>query len=232
MRIADLFCGAGGAGMGLSRAGFEVVGFDIEPQKNYPFEFHQADALAVDLSGFDAVWASPPCQAFSTIAKQNRTRSPSTYAHPDLIEPTRSLLISADLPWIIENVVGAPIRPDVKLCGSSFGLDLRRHRAFECGGWSAPLMLPCSHHWQKPRFRSLDKRRAGKLSSVVSVHGGGQHGALTTVVGVHGQINYTGEAELRREAMGIDWMSNAELVEAIPPAYSEYLGRQLIATLT
>lgn len=212
MRILDLFCGAGGAAMGYHRAGFEVVGMDIEPQPNYPFEFIQGNALSFDPEGFDAIHASPPCQAYSTQTA-DRTK------HPRLIGFVRHLLNKTGLPWIIENVEGArqELRDPIRLCGSSFGLDIRRHRYFEAN-WGL-RGLPCDHSWQTPRFRSLSitQHRAGKLASVV---------------GVHGHLNYPGEFEIRCRAMGIDWMTNDELVESIPPAYTEHIGIQLMEHLS
>ena len=202
--------------MGYHRAGFEVVGVDIDPQPRYPFEFHQAGALeylAEHGREFDVIHASPPCQHASTIAKQQRILRPGKYNHPDLIEPTRRALIASGKPYIIENVEGADLINPAELCGSWFGLDLRRHRNFET---SFPLFsTPCSHHWQKPRFRSLDKRR----------------NTLASVIGVHGHINYSGEFELRKNAMGIEWMNSDELSEAIPPAYTEFIGKQLLSQL-
>jgi DNA (cytosine-5)-methyltransferase 1 len=212
-RLLDLFCCAGGAAMGYQRAGFEVVGVDIRPQPRYPFEFVQADVLGLSpglLASFDAIHASPPCQNHSTVTGKSRAK------HPDLISPTRALLRSAGSPAILENVRGAPLLHPVRLCGSSFGLDLERHRLFEGIGWDIAHVPPCDHHWQTPRFRSLEMKsvRAGRLARVV---------------GVHGHINYAGEFPLRCAAMDIDWMTNEELVEAIPPAYTEFLGRQLLA---
>ncbi len=226
-RLLDLFCGAGGAAMGYHRAGFEVVGVDNRPQPRYPFEFHQADALTYPLDGFDAIHASPPCQAYSTVAKQQRVLRPGRYEHPDLVDVTRTRLIETGTPYVIENVKGAPLVETIQLCGSSFGLDVRRHRIFECGGWFIPFVPPCSHDWQRPRFLSLDSRRA-KAASTVAVHGRRQ---LASVVGVHGHLNYAGEWTLRQAAMGIDWMKWNELNESIPPAYTEYIGRALIAAL-
>jgi DNA (cytosine-5)-methyltransferase 1 len=212
-RVLDLFCKAGGAAMGYARAGFEVVGVDIEPQPNYPFEFIQADALTfeIDALDWDLVHASPPCQGYST-----QTADPSK--HRRLIEPVRQRLVEANVRYVIENVEGARkhLIDPVRLCGSSFGLDLRRHRYFETN-W--PLEAPpCHHAWQTPRFRSLDMSMVRK-------------GRLASVVGVHGHINYEGEFPLRCSAMGIEWMTNEELVEAIPPAYTHHIGTALMAHL-
>jgi DNA (cytosine-5)-methyltransferase 1 len=227
-RLLDLFCGAGGCAVGYHRAGFEIVGVDIAPQPNYPFAFVQRDATNPDewpLMPFDAIHASPPCQAHSTIAKQQRTRRPGSYEHPELVGVTRGLLERSGLPWVIENVLGAPLKNAVMLCGSSFGLDVRRHRLFEC---SFPVLSsPCAHYWQTPRFVSLDRRKGrNPIRSTVPVHGGGQ---LASVVGVHGHHNYSGERELRERAMGIDWMDPYELTQAIPPAYTEHIGGYLLA---
>lgn len=208
-RLLDLFCGAGGAAMGYHQAGFDVVGVDLEPQPHYPFPFHQADALSFPIEGFDVIHASPPCQRYSTqTAKPGR--------HPDLIGSVRERLEAVSVPWVIENVVGAPLREPFRLCGSSFGLDLRRHRLFESSESFDPP--PCDHAWQTPRFRSLD-------------HSMVKAGKLATVVGVHGHMNYRGEFELRCKAMGIDWMTNTELVEAIPPAYTRWIGSRLLERL-
>lgn len=211
VKILDLFCGAGGAARGYADAGFEVIGVDVDPQPNYPFEFVQGDALeigAILIFEVDAVHASPPCQAYSTQT-QDKSR------HDRLIEPTRELLAASGLPYVIENVEGArkELIDPVRLCGSSFGLNVRRHRYFETN-W--PLIgKSCNHKWQTPRFRSLAiaQHRAGKLASVV---------------GVHGHLNYPGEFEIRQRAMGIDWMTNDELVESIPPAYTRFIGHQLM----
>lgn len=219
-RLLDLFCGAGGAGVGYARAGFEAVGVDIARQPRYPFAFRQGDAISAleralwyrdsgrraldfDLADFDAIHASPPCQRYTNLVKRE---------YPDLIAPIRDLLEATGLPYVIENVPGAPLKDPVRLCGSMFGLDVRRHRLFETN-W--PLGQPdCRHSRQTPRFRSLDKKMADA-------------GRLASVVGVHGHINYAGEFELRCKAMDIDWMTNDELVEAIPPAYTEFIGEAL-----
>lgn len=124
--IADLFCGGGGAAKGLHQAGFTVIGYDIKPQPHYPFEFHQQDALTVDLSQFDAIWASPPCQLWVDPNSGHSDRTP-----PDLVTPIRERILAVGLPYIIENVDRAPLRDPVKLCGTMFGLPLIRHRLFE-----------------------------------------------------------------------------------------------------
>lgn len=204
-RLLDLFAGAGGAAEGYHRAGFEVVGVDIDPQPNYPYEFHQADAVTFPYYGFDAVHASPPCQGYST-----KTRDKSK--HPLLISVMRERLRS--VPFVIENVEGARsemVEP-IRLCGSSFGLDVRRHRLFE-SNW--PLVAPpCNHRWQTPRFSVYDHKRH-YLARTVPVFGEGGGKAR----------------EHWADAMGIDWMTDAEMAEAIPPAYTEWIGRQLHAYL-
>lgn len=228
-RLLDLFCCAGGAAMGYHRAGFEVVGVDNKPQPHYPFPFLQMDALeAMDrllrgegltfsngetyyLKDFSAFHASPPCQAFSTIAKQNRSIRPGIYNHPNLIPQTRQRLISTGKPYVIENVKTPELISPIKLTGSAFGLNVKRDRYFEASFFC--FSTPQSD-WQKPRFRSLDRRRNGKLACVV---------------GVHGHINYSGEGQIRADAMGIDWMTDSELTQAIPPVYTEYIGKYLMA---
>jgi len=231
-RLLDLFCGAGGAAMGYHRAGFEVVGVDIKPQPRYPFEFHQADALEYCIEHgheFDAIHASPPCQKYSLI---RRGLWPGR-DHPDLIRPTRTVLLGTAVPYVIENVVGArsAMRDPIVLCGSMFtlgyeGHQLRRHRLFEC---SFPVPQPaCRHNNRVP----------------VPVYGGGQdkdyhQPPRTRVIGVYGSSGGSStrdgraffNVDARREAMGIDWMTNKELSQAIPPAYTEHIGKQLIAIL-
>lgn len=207
-RLLDLFCGAGGASMGYHRAGFEVVGVDLRAQPRYPFEFHQADAMAFPLEGFDAIHASPPCQRYSHLT---RTRHKSRVKdHPDLVVPTRERLEAAGVPWVIENVVGSPLS-GIVLCGSSFGLGVRRHRVFEA---SFGMLAPECRHAEQGR--------------AVPVYGHTGSGANRGGEARHGRKN--GIAEWR-EAMGIDWMTVAEIVEAIPPAYTEWIGRWLIEQL-
>lgn len=209
MRLLDLFCGAGGAAMGYHRAGFEVVGVDINPQPNYPFEFIQADCLALDpdfVAGFDAIHASPPCQAHTRLNQMWNAKR-----HRDLIPETRTLLNAAGRPWVMENVPGSPLRNVTILCGTMFRLgsgdaELWRHRLFETS--FAPLLTPPCRHRERPR--------------VIGVYGGHGRDRRRTV----NTQDYS-VAE-RREAMGIDWMTGTELSQAIPPAYTEFLGRHLI----
>lgn len=206
-RLLDLFCKAGGGAEGYHRAGFEVVGVDIEPQPNYPFEFHQADALSFPLDGFDVVHASPPCQ----FATAYRRRHEHVKASPNLIPAVSARLFASGLPYVIENVPAARdylIGP-IQLCGSSFGLDVRRHRLFES---SHPLEAPpCDHGRQTPRFPPATNRTNLRC---------------TVEVGV-----WRIPLDVQRRAMDIDWMSREELSEAIPPAYTEHIGRQLMVWL-
>jgi DNA (cytosine-5)-methyltransferase 1 len=211
-RLLDLFCGAGGCSVGYARAGFDVVGVDLHPQPHFPFEFHQADALTFPLDGFDAIHASPPCQAHSTLARMWNARAD----HLDLIPATRARLIAAGVPYVIENVEGAPLINPVRICGSSIGLPLiRRHRLFES---NVPIMVPpCSHGTAEKRFPALDAegRRRGHRSGIVGVYG-------------HGGDK---RADLWPEAMGIDWMTRQELTQSIPPSYTEHVGLYLLAEL-
>lgn len=203
MRALDLFCGAGGASMGLHRAGYDVTGVDIALQPHYPFEFVLGDALDVPLEGFDLVWASPPCLAFTAYTRRPDHVQPAE----NLIPKTRRLLEAAGATFVIENVGGAraELRNPVQLCGSSFGLDIRRHRYFEASGFEIPS-LACDHKWQTPRFPPATNR--ANLRSTVEV-------------GV-----WRIPLEVQQRAMGgCEWMDRAELSKAIPPAYSEYIAR-------
>jgi DNA (cytosine-5)-methyltransferase 1 len=222
-RLLDLFCCAGGAAVGYHRAGFEVVGIDIDPQPNYPFEFVQADALEALTMGFfrrnlttwavrdfNAIHASPPCQAYSDLQNQNKRE------YPDLVGPVRELLRATGLPYVIENVPEAPLIEPVILCGTMFdGLRVIRHRGFETN-W--PLTAPTEHP-KHPLVFTHDKRKAhhGKLdqdTSFVQVTGGGN----CTVAN-------------KRDAMGVHWMTGKEANEAIPPAYTSWVGMHLAVEL-
>lgn len=201
-RLLDLFCCAGGASMGYHRAGFDVTGVDIAPQKRYPFRFIQGDALeyvAAHGHEYDAIAASPPCQRYSAM-----TNCRDHEAHPDLVGPTRELLIASGRPYVIENVIGAPLHQPVMLCGAMFGLKVYRHRLFECSWF---LLVP-------PHVPHRDKTpKAGKG---ISPKG------FISVAGNTGRVSYA------RQAMGIDWTNRDELSQAIPPAYTEFIGKQLL----
>ncbi len=235
-RLLDLFCGAGGAAVGYHRAGFDVVGVDLSPQKDYPFEFVEEDALQClsrmieggswnyrwgSLDTFDAIHASPPCQAYS-VTKHSHGRE-----HPELVDPVRDLLNATTLPWVMENVVGAPLVEPLELCGSQFGLRardrdgeilyLRRHRLFESNVFMFGPGVGC--RCSEPRAEGL---RCG------GVYGGGQTDRASAW-GARG--GYTPSGKVRKELMGIDWMTDKALCQAIPPAYTEFIGQQLLAHL-
>jgi DNA (cytosine-5)-methyltransferase 1 len=221
-RLLDLFCGAGGAAMGYHRAGFEVVGIDVKPQPHYPFEFHQADATTFleddifpDLYGyFDVIHASPPCQAYS-----HGTWQATKERSPELIDTMRTQLEDQSRPWVMENVMGAShaLRAGLLLCGSMFDLAVERHRLFESSEYfwapthdcrrtvEARKQHPYPAHWGKADWRAY---------------------------GVTGHSRGRGTVEFWRELMDMPWAANAhELTEAIPPAYTEWIGNQLIAAI-
>lgn len=208
MRVLDLFCGAGGAGKGYSLAGFDVIGVDIKPQPSYPFKFIQADALEYcEAHGaeFDLVHASPPCQRWSIGDRPHK----SAERHPDLIAPFRDLIRPMGVPFVIENVVGAPLIQPYMLCGTMFGLKVFRHRLFE-------TLLPI-YPW--PQHYPHDG-------------GTGSHrGYSTARSGRNGFICVAGhnfEREAAKLAMGIDWMKNRyELAQSIPPAYTQFIGQAM-----
>lgn len=217
MRLLDLFCGAGGAAMGYYRAGFtEIVGVDIAPQKRYPFEFVQGDALEyAEKYGreFDMIHASPPCQLYSV------TFPLSKGGYPDLVGPTREALQATGKPYIIENVPRAPLINPIKLCGTMFPeLRIRRHRLFECSPviWWPPG--PC-WHWGAT---SACGRGKSKNNLTGYIPGTLENFDFITVTG----CDYI--AADGRKAMGIDWMTKEELSQAIPPAYTEWLGREML----
>lgn len=197
--------------MGYHRAGFDVVGVDINPQPNYPFEFHQIDALGVlryfNLpKTFDAIHASPPCQAYSVTSALHDND------HPELVDPIRRCLDAIGLPYVIENVVGAPLIPDrtVQLCGSSFGLGVRRHRLFETNP-TITLRPQCNHAAQP---HPVDVTGTGGPSSKPRTGGG--------------RSRKPRDLAHAREVMGIDWMTRRELSQAIPPAFTEWIGHRML----
>ncbi len=205
----------GGAGVGYKRAGFEVVGVDIDPQPNYPLTFVQADALTLDpdfLSSFDVIHASPPCQSYSDLAKRNGNAD----AWPRLVEPVREMLRATGRPYVIENVQGAPLLDPMILCGTMFPeLRVLRHRLFESN-----IALVAPPHKRHPLVFTHDKRKShyGKLdqdTAYVQVTGGGNCSIANA-----------------RDALGIDWMTKGELNESIPPVYTEYIGHQFMRHLS
>lgn len=214
MILLDLFCGAGGAAKGYANAGFEIVGVDINPQPNYPYTFIQMDALEFlreYADGYDAIHASCPCQAYGSMSHR------LARDYPRLIAPTRALLRETGLPWIMENVPTTALQPPkITLCGTMFPpLRVIRHREFETN-W--PLEAP-PHNLDHPVVFSYRKNRPGRY--------GNQSEMFVQVTG-------GGNATVRnkRAAMGIDWMAGKELNEAIPPAYTEYIGRRLLECLS
>jgi hypothetical protein len=204
MRILDLFCGVGGASMGISRAGHKVVGVDLYPQPNYPFEFIQEDALKVSLDGYDAFHASPPCQKYSYATSQWRELGNE---YPDLIAQIRQRLLETGKPFVIENVVGAPIRKDLLLCMSMFDdgrkFMVRRHRIFEVSGFEVP---------QPEHIKHVGRVGDGRILSVFG-HGGGT------------KYNHcSSNLEDWKTSMGLPWaQKRREVTEAIPPEYTQYI---------
>lgn len=231
--LLDLYCCQGGAARGYADAGFDVVGVDIEPQPRYPFPFLRADALeamkklnngeelefstlggsgrTISRSQVSAVHASPPCQSFLNLGAVNKSLG-RTYEYPNLIGPTRELLIDSGLPFVIENVEDAKshLVAPVRICGTGLGRPLRRHRLFESN--VCVEGVACAHRrFSEPRYWTGWRPKGEKrLSTVVQVYG-----------------NAGGQQEWPA-AMGIDWMDRHGFVEAIPPAYAEHIGRQLM----
>lgn len=211
MKILDLYCGAGGASMGISQAGHEVDGIDIESQPDYPFTFYQGDAIQFLQTlikrlpnHFDAYFASPPCQSYSYATTQWKNLG---YEYPDLISITRELLLQTGKPFVIENVVGAPIRKDLMLCGSMFmenrKYEVRRHRIFEIHGFEVP--------------QPDHKKHTGRVGD----------GRVISVFGHGGGVRYnhcTSRLDIWREAMNVPWMTKRRsITESIPPDYTKYI---------
>lgn len=216
--LVDLFCGAGGASVGYHRAGFDILGVDHKPQPRYPFPFVQSDALewlaSADLSEVDAIHASPPCQAYSAANNIHRRTD-----HPDLIEPTRRVLRKTGLPYVIENVPGAPLRQPYVLCGLALGLNVKRHRLFETD--LTMLVPPCQRghpgDWLLVFGHTVLERRHQSGRTV-------KDGPI-----LHRRHVSTDRG---RKAMGIDWMNRDELSQAIPPEYTKFIGGWLLAAIT
>lgn len=204
----DLFCGAGGAAMGYFRAGYYIIGVDNQAQPNYPFEFCQADFREIDIPEWvSIIHASPPCQAHSRL-RYPATRK-NTGDYPDYIPETRDVLVGSNIDYIIENVPDAPLNHPFMLCGTMFGLGVRRHRLFE----SNIFILSPPH----------DKCPAWGKCTEATYH---KEGDYLTVIGKHGHI------EKAKKALGINWMKrDVELSQSIPPAYTEWIGKQILGAI-
>jgi DNA (cytosine-5)-methyltransferase 1 len=209
LRVLDAFCCQGGAGMGYHQAGFDVTGVDLAAQTRYPLGFHQGDAVEFIRtfgSGFDFIHASPPCQFDSDCQRiQGNT-------HPDLIGPTRAALESTGRPWVMENVRGAvpKLRQPVMLCGAMFGLRTYRHRYFETGGGFTLTPPPHPEH-VAPQAKMGRPVPEGHFGQYVG--------------------NFSGVPQAR-EVMGVPWMNRDGIRECIPPAYTQHIGRALLAART
>lgn len=216
MRLLDLFCGAGGAAMGYHRAGFDqIVGVDIKPQPRYPFEFVQGDALeylAAHGSEFDVIHASPPCQAYSVTRVLNGRPQ-----YWDSIPPTRAALKASGRPYVIENVIGAPLYHAALVCGLTLGLQVKRHRLFESNLVLFSTTCPPSHpgEWKTVVGEGVSRKHLGRTDKWAS----------------KAPRRDCANVKEARAVMGIDWMGIAELSQAIPPAYTEFIGRQLLSAL-
>ena len=209
-KLLDLYCAAGGAAKGYHDAGFALVGVDINPQPHYPYEFIQRDCLALDrdfLRQFAAIHASPPCQSYTRKSADWGRKRTHWIEHPDLIDATRDMLVASGLPYVIENVVGAPMRADLTLCGTMFGLRIIKHRQFECSFPVFALLPACDHSdvynpWSGAG-RSADKLREAQGTPWIPMSGGASRKAGVT----------------------------GDLFNAIPPAFTKFIGGQLLAHL-
>lgn len=187
-RLLDLCCGAGGATRGYQQAGFHVTGVDITPQPRYcGDEFILADVMEAPLDGYDAIHASPPCPHYANVTRWRGDPD----SHPDLLDPVRRRLVTSGIPWVVENVPEAPMRRDFLLCGSMFGLKVKRHRAFETSWHGFGFAHACYHPPDLLPFMHKNERAFA-------------------------------------DAMGCTWMTNVEARDAIPPAYTEYIGGELL----
>lgn len=206
-----MYCGAGGSAAGYAKAGFDIIGVDKKLQKNYPYSFYHGDAIEYlkdNYMDFDAVHASPPCQLYSTTRSLNGGLSEETDGdNEDLVDPTRDALLETKLPYVIENVEGAPLNHATILCGAMFGIRTYRHRLFETN-----FFLEQIRH----NVHRVPTARLGRMP---------KDGEFMTIVG-----NYAG-ADLAKSIMGIDWMTRKELAQAIPPVYTEYVGKTLITMI-
>ena len=223
--LLDLFSGAGGSALGYYLAGFRILGVDIQPQPRFPFEFRQADAMTFPLDGFSAIHASPPCQAYSIMRNLPWLRKKE---YPRLIDPIRQRLIDSGVPWVIENVMGAKL-PGLWLCGQMFGLPFFRHRTFETNWlWLRP---PHPKHNGTVRNGRTRGSRARDIMAVPTKKGLTEYFIRNGIQGVACNVGRAAGVNMARLAMGIDWMTRDELTQAIPPAYTEFIGRQFLRVL-
>lgn len=206
-RLLDLFAGAGGAAMGYYRAGFDVVGVDLEPQPRYPFEFHQADAMTWPLDGFDAIHASPPCQDHTSLAF---TRAGEAHGTGWMLADTITRLKASRLPYVVENVPGAHMPGAFTLCGRSFGIQrLRRHRLFLTN--VAVLVPPCACDGTQP----------------IGIYGDLSKNDRPVTNSKDGYVRMRAGVQTARDLLDCQWMNAAELSQAIPPVYTSFIGEQL-----
>jgi DNA (cytosine-5)-methyltransferase 1 len=208
-KCLDLFCKQGGVSRGLAKAGFDVTGVDIDPQPLYPYNFIQADATAYQLDGYDFYWASPPCQRYSRLKGLTKRQ------YADLVSIIRDRLAATSKPFVIENVPGSPLVNSLLLCGTMFGLKVRRHRLFECHPPIYPLLPPHGC-----------RGKAGFTNAYRGVSSFKAGAKLLCIVGHNFSVS---EA---REAMGIDWMDREGLREAIPPVMAKFIGLAMMDYLT
>jgi DNA (cytosine-5)-methyltransferase 1 len=214
-KLLDLFCGAGGCSAGYHRAGFDVTGVDLYDQKNYPFRFVQTDALNIHfIDGYDAIHASPPCQNYCWSTSKHRAKG-KTY--PDLVEPVRKLLVESGKPYVIENVPTAPLQNPTYLEGTMFGLNVIRRRCFETNWW-LPQPMYIKHRKPIKQLSKIGPMRVLQKSAYCSVAGNGADG-------------WSCRHADWQKAMDINWMTRGEIIQAIPPAYTEYIGRYLMGML-
>jgi DNA (cytosine-5)-methyltransferase 1 len=202
-KLLDLFCGAGGASLGYHLAGFEVTGVDLEEFDVYPFEFFKADAMEFDLSGYDAIHASPPCQNYSRATKHLSTKE-----HKSLIPEVRKMLNASGVPYVIENVPGAPLINPLILCGTMLGLRIYRHRMFESNINLSSKGLLCDH--TIPPINPNDDKGRERIKE---------------------EFKGIGPDAVFNQAMGLGWLSKEDGRQAIPPKYTEFIGLQLIEYL-
>lgn len=216
MKALDLYCGGGGSSVGLYRAGFKVTGIDIVHNPDYPFAMWQGNVMALPVEiirSYDFIWASPPCQEYSYASRGHRNNGKK---YPDLIDRTRRLLIAAKKPFVIENVVGAPLRKDLMLCGEMFGLGVIRHRIFEIEGF---VLKQIEH-----------KKHKGYVKDgyYVTVAGNGGNDNGHNYCRLRG-IPFKNKLECWQKAMDIDWITDTwALTQSVPPAYSRYIGEEFL----